>query len=143
MTIDPADRLLEHVITSHVPAGAPRSLVLLEDHADLAFLLSRAIERSEVFDLIGHAADLRAAEALLDRVTPEVVVVDARLPGQSDLVLVPLARKSCPRAVVVVLTALSSERMTLEAHVAGADFVLEKNKAPSLLVADIAELLVG
>ena len=117
--------------------------MLLEDHADLAFLLSRAIERSSAFNLVGHAADLRAAEVLLGRVTPDVVVVDARLPGQSDLVLVPLARESCPGAVVVVLTALCSERMTLEAHVAGADFVLEKNKAPSLLVADIAELLAG
>ena len=115
--------------------------MLLEDNADLSFLLGRAFERSGEFELVGRAEDVGAAEALLSSVVPEVVVVDARLPGHSDLVLLPMVQRHCPDAVLVVLTALSSQRLTAEARAAGADFVVQKNKSPNQMVAQIETLL--
>jgi ActR/RegA family two-component response regulator len=103
------------------PAGPPavsahparlRSLVLIEDDRDMAYLLGRAFERSGSFTMAGQATNFERLKPLLETQPPEVVVVDARLPGESDLALVPVVRSSCPEATIVVLTGLSCLRGT-------------------------------
>ncbi len=128
-----------------VPArpGRHSSLVLIEDDHDMAYLLGRAFARSGSFTMTGQAASFDEARTILESQRPDVVVVDARLPGQSDLALVPVVRSSCPEATIVVLTGLSSARVQTEAHAAGADFFVEKNMSPRNLVETIAQLLAG
>ena|SRR3978361_1407471 len=119
-----------------------RSLVLIEDDRDMAYLLGRAFERSGSFTMAGLATNFEGLEPLLEIQSPEVVVVDARLPGESDLALVPIVRSSCPEATIVVLTGLSSLRVQTEAYAAGADFFVEKSMSARNLVQKIAELVV-
>ena len=67
-----------------------------------------------------------AAESKLLRFRPDVLLTDVRLPGESGLALVSVARRLIPESVVIVLTGLSSVDVAVQAMKAGAHDFLTK-----------------
>ena len=67
-----------------------------------------------------------AAEGKLLSFHPDVLLTDVRLPGESGLALVAVARRLIPESVVLVLTALSSVDVAVKAMKAGAHDFLTK-----------------
>ena len=67
----------------------PRTVVIVDDHARFRRSARKLLEL-EGFDVIGEAADGASALAEVERLRPDLVLLDVQLPDASGLDLVPL-----------------------------------------------------
>ena len=85
---------------------------------------------------VSDAANVAAAEALLQQDTPEFAVIDLRMPGRSGLELVHILHQLDATSNMVVLTGYGSIATALEAVRLGATHYLTKP-------ADVDDILAG
>ena len=108
---------------AHDPADAP-SLLLVDDDEVLRSRLARAF-RERGFDVrIAEGYDAALASAHED--SPELAVVDLRMPGRSGLELVQVLRALDSSTKIVVLTGYGSIATAVEAIRLGATYYLPK-----------------
>jgi len=113
--------------------GRP-SVLVVDDDGALRVRLVRAF-RERGFEARG-AGDAAEAVALARAESPELAVVDLRMPGESGLELVPVLKEIDPGTRVVVLTGYGSIATALEAVRLGATHYLTKP-------ADVDDLLAA
>ena len=93
-----------------------------------ALLLAREItqddEASLVIEVVGEARDGNEAIQLIDTHQPEVVMIDACMPGMSGVDATRLIKKKWPSVRIVMLTMYPEQRQ--EALDAGVDIFLNK-----------------
>lgn len=104
--------------------GDGRTLLYVEDDDALRARLGAALRRRG-FDVRLAASGAEAAAALAED-TPELALVDLRLPDTDGLTLVRQLRAADPTTLVVVFTGYGSIPTALEAMQAGATWVLTK-----------------
>lgn len=81
------------------------------------------------FDVVGEAADIPAAEALAERLRPDLAVVDVMLPGVSGLEGVGRLKAHAPHLRVVLVSAYADRAAMLQeaASSAGAEGFVPKD----------------
>jgi CheY-like chemotaxis protein len=127
--------------------GATGVVLVVEDDPAILALCRVTFDRAQRGPLRGirmvDAANLETARRLIATETPDLVVMDVRLPDGSGLDLVRDLRQSggLPRAKVIIASAsvLPAERD--EALAAGADLFLAKPYRPADLVDAMVDLL--
>jgi DNA-binding NarL/FixJ family response regulator len=88
--------------------GRVRATVLIVDDHEAFRDAAAALLRTEGFDVIGAVADGSAALAAVDRLDPDLVLLDIRLPGPDGFAIAEqLAAR--PRSPVVVLVSSRDE----------------------------------
>ncbi|MCB9762309.1 MAG: response regulator [Alphaproteobacteria bacterium] len=114
----------------------PRVLVV-DDDPSFCEVLNELLRRMGLQPFCIH--DPRELLPTLDRVRPALVVIDALMPQVGGMELVRLLRASATWSAlpVIMLTGLGGEEIVLEGLSAGADDVLTKGTAPTLLLARI------
>lgn len=90
----------------------------------LARELTRDDESSPIIEVVGEARDGEEAVHLMEMNQPDVVVIDACMPGMSGVDATRLIKKKWPSVKVVMLTMYSEQRQT--ALDAGVDIFLNK-----------------
>lgn len=116
-------------------------VVLADDVADLRFLMTRALERSGRFRVVGTAANGREAinQALEHR--PDVTLLDLAMPGMDGLEALPHIRRAVPECTVVVLSGFDAETMQSKAIEHGAAGYLVKGLNPMGLADQVLAML--
>jgi two-component system response regulator RegA len=117
-----------------VRSDSARSILLVDDDATFRVRLVRAFE-ARGWDARG-AADAEEAIRSATQDSPEVAVVDLRMPGRSGLDVVRELKRIDPTTNVVVLTGYGSIATALEAVRLGATHYLTKP-------ADVDEILAA
>lgn len=105
-----------------------------------ALLLTREVtcrDESSSIDVAGEARDGYEAVQLVETVLPEVVVIDACMPGMDGLEATRFIKKNWPQVRVIVLTMYPDQRVA--ALDAGADAFLLKGCLAETLI----ETIVG
>ncbi|CAN5379096.1 response regulator transcription factor [soil metagenome] len=94
-------------------------------------------------EIVGEAADGRDGVARCAELTPDVVLMDIRMPLLNGLEATRLlhARSDPPR--IIVLTTFDADEHVLQAMAAGADGFLLKDTAPAQIVEAIHRVAVG
>jgi DNA-binding NarL/FixJ family response regulator len=104
-----------------------------------ALLLTREVtsndESSAMIYVIGEARDGYEAAQLVETMLPEVVVIDALMPGMNGLEATRFIKKNWPEVRVVVLTMYPDQRTA--ALAAGADAFLLKGCLAETLIETI------
>jgi len=115
-----------------------RSVLLVDDQAlfrkALASLLSGA-----GWEIVGEAGDGSEAVAMAQKLKPDLVLMDIRMPGMDGLEATRLIKKGGEDIKVVILTVSDEEDDLFEALKIGANGYMLKNVRPELLF----ELLEG
>ncbi len=112
-----------------------KHILVIEDELDHADLIRRALANAASPCRISHVETLAAGRALATEDTPELALVDYRLPDGSGDEFVAWAADRFP---VILLTAFGNERIAVEAIKAGAlDYVI---KSPEMF-ADMTHLV--
>lgn len=83
------------------------TVLIVDDHPTFRRFARRLLEESG-FDVVAEAADGRSAVTEVDRLTPDVVLLDVLLPDSSGLAVAEQLARRRP-APVVVLTSSRSE----------------------------------
>jgi DNA-binding NarL/FixJ family response regulator len=116
--------------------------VLVDDHP-VAREGLKAILAAAGVEVVGEAADGRAAFRLIREALPEVAVVDVALPGLSGIELCRRIRRRLPRVRVVLISMFDDGAWRAEAAAAGAAAYLLKGDPPERIVDAVARAARG
>lgn len=103
--------------------------------------LRMLLDREPGMQVVGDAADGRAAIDLARTLLPDVIVMDITLPGLNGIEATRQVRSNAPNAKVIALSMHSDKRYVLEMLKAGAAAYLLKNSASDELVRAIHAVL--
>lgn len=106
------------------------SVLLVDDHELIRQGLRRAFERDGDFEVAGEAGSLADARRLLTLMSPDVVILDVRLPDGNGLEACRKVRADNAEIGIVILTMYAGDDQLFEALEAGASAFVPKN-APS------------
>src|SRR5918999_4745598 len=93
-----------------VPSDAPIGVVLVEDNDVFRETLELLLDVTPDLQVVASVPDGRSALDVCQRVDPDVVVMDYRLPELDGVEVTGAIRRACPQAAVVVLTGGADER---------------------------------
>src|SRR3954467_12257154 len=103
-----------------VAGDNPRITVLLvDDHQLIREGLRRAFDRAGDLEVVGEAASVASAMDALDRLSPDVLVTDVKLPDGDGIALAQKARQSDPELGIVVLTMYAGDDKLFAARAPG------------------------
>jgi DNA-binding NarL/FixJ family response regulator len=123
------------VTESAADRGAPR--VLIADDEELIRTGFRLILTSRGIDVIGEAADGVQAVAEAERLCPDVLLMDIRMPHLDGLEAAQRVLRLLPHCRVLMLTTFDLDRYVYAALSAGASGFLLKDVTPEHLVAAV------
>jgi DNA-binding NarL/FixJ family response regulator len=112
----------------------PLTLVLADDHQIVRQGLRAILSLESGFKLIGEAANGIDTVRLVERLRPDVLVLDLMMPGLDGLEVARQVAQKSPRTRIIILSMHSNEAYVLEALRAGATgYVLKESGADELI----------
>jgi DNA-binding NarL/FixJ family response regulator len=102
-------------------ANGTRTVVLVEDHALTRAGLRTALDATDDLRVVAEAVDGPSGLEAIERLKPDVAVVDIGLPGIDGIELTRRARLVSPKTRIAILTVHDLETEVLAALSAGAD----------------------
>ncbi len=108
-------------------SGRPRLMIVDDDAATRAALFEALT--MEGMDVVAECPDAEAALRVLDRASPEVVLMDWRLPGMDGIEATRLLKERVPWVQVLLLTAYDGPVPRMGAEDAGAFAYLVKDSS--------------
>ncbi len=122
----------------------PRVRVLLADDEHLMRAGLRAVLSSDpALEVVGEAADGRAALERARALRPDVVLMDVRMPNRDGIAATRDVVEACADARVVILTTFEEDDYIFGALAAGASGFLLKRVRPEELIAAIHAVAAG
>ena len=106
----------------------PARVVIVDDHEVLAASLAQVLDHEPDLDVIGSAGTLEKARVLLATESPDVVLLDHRLPDGDGVEAIPDLLALCPGASIVVLTATTADHVLVAAIEGGASGFISKTR---------------
>jgi DNA-binding NarL/FixJ family response regulator len=110
------------------------TVLLADDHPIVRQGLRRLLEAEEDFKVVGEASNGIQALQMVERLKPEVLVVDLMMPDLNGLEVIRQAGQRSPATLAVVLSMQNTEVYVVEALKNGAMGYILKDTAPSELV---------
>ncbi len=112
---------------------ASTRIMIVDDHDVVREGLVALLKRREGFDIVGQAATVQEAIAEAARTTPDVIVMDVRLPDGSGIEACRTIRESRPETKVLMLTSYADEDAVFASILAGAaGYVLKQTRGRDL-----------
>lgn len=118
-------------------------LVLADDHQIVRQGLKAILRTEPDLVLVGEAADGVEAARLVERLQPDVLVLDLMMPGGGGLEVARQVAKRWPHTRTVILSMHSNEAYVVEAFRAGAAAYVLKDSSAEDLVRAIRAVAVG
>jgi DNA-binding NarL/FixJ family response regulator len=118
-------------------------IVIVDDHALFRAGIVNVLAREKEFEVVGEAADGRAAIDLANALTPNIVLMDLSLPQPGGIETTQRIRRELPATAVVVMAAEEDEESLFASIKAGAAAFLIKDVSPEDLVQIIRRVSKG
>jgi DNA-binding NarL/FixJ family response regulator len=124
--------------------GKSLRLLLVDDHPVVREGLRAMLSAHPAFAVVGEASSGEEAVEMANRLDPDVVLTDIRMPGGMDGIELTRQIKAIrPNTAVIVLTIYENEMFLLEALRAGASGYLVKDSPQMLLCHAISTAIDG
>jgi two-component system response regulator NreC len=119
------------------------SIVLADDHPLVRQGLRGALEVEQDFAIAAETGDGLETIRLVERLEPDVLVLDLMMPGLGGLDVLPIVRQRCPKTRVVVLSMFAGEDFVLQALKNGASGYVLKGCDPAHAVEAVRRAAAG
>lgn len=113
---------------------SPRSIVIVDDVADMRLMVRLALSVDERWEVVGEAENGMQAIEVAERVQPDVVLLDLEMPWMSGAECLPHIRRASPGTSVVIWTVEPEGRRAASAKDLGAVAVFDKGRTPATLL---------
>lgn len=117
--------------------AAPIRVLIVDDHVLYRRGLELVLGLEPDIEIVGEAGDGLEALALVERTTPDVVVMDVRMPRCNGIEAAAAIRSSAPQTRILMLTTSDDEQDLYGAIRAGVNGYLLKDVPPEEVVAGI------
>jgi DNA-binding NarL/FixJ family response regulator len=112
-------------------------VLVVDDDDAFAEIVTLLVSRETDLEMIGRARNGREGVELVQRLDPDVVVMDVEMPELNGLDATQAIRQAGARAQVVMVTGSDVEAHAERAHVVGAIAYLTKSRLTDDLVAAV------
>ena len=119
----------------------PRTILIADDSERVRTIMRRALER-ETDCKICEAADGEEAVAKAKEVSPDLAILDVRMPGLNGIEVAGILRYALPKIRIVFLTMYAEELTESVTDVFQVDAVLSKTGGLAQVVESVENLLV-
>lgn len=124
-------------------AEAPVRVVVVDDQLLLREGIATLLERDGRIVVVGRGSNGQESIDLAERLAPDVVLVDIRMPVVDGIQAVREIKGRCPNMRVVILTSFVYDGYVVEGLMAGADGYLLKDASPSALISGVLAVAAG
>jgi DNA-binding NarL/FixJ family response regulator len=118
-------------------------IFIVDDHPVFLSGLSLLLSQAEGCTLAGKAGSGEEFLELLDQASPDVVLMDIKLPGMSGIEATRQALQKQPKLKVIALTMFEEVKYTLLMREAGAKGMLSKNSGKDTICEAVARVMAG
>ena len=118
-------------------------VALVDDHPIVRQGLRNLLQTEPSFQVVAEADDGITGLELVQRVRPDVLIVDLMMPGLNGLDLIKQVLKRLPRLRIVVLSMQSADSYVVEALQSGAAGYVLKETGPSEIIHAIKAVVAG
>ena len=110
--------------------------MIVDDHGAVRRGVRQLVESKPYYQVVGEAADGRAALELAQETKPDITILDYSLPELNGLDLAHLLKRSFPRMEILLYTMHDREEIIMDVLRAGVrGFVLKSDTEPHLIAA--------
>lgn len=124
-------------------SAKPIRLLLVDDHEVVRAGIRHLLGRRAGLEVVGEAASMAAAVDEASRSSPDVIIMDIRLPDGSGVEACREIRAERPQTKVIMLTSYADEEAVLASIIAGASGYLLKQISSQALVEAIETVARG
>jgi DNA-binding NarL/FixJ family response regulator len=118
-------------------------IILAEDHPLFRRTIKSKLEEIIDFKIVGETGDGLELLALLEDLTPDLIVLDITMPGLQGIEATRKIKEIYPEVKVLILTMHKDKEYLQQALAAGAKGYLPKEGADTELIPAINEIRVG
>ena len=119
------------------------SVIIVEDYKLTRMGLKSSLEEFEGISVIGESEDAEKGLVLINRLKPDVVLMDLGLPGMNGIEATSRAKQENPDIKIIILTSHERDEEVLAALGSGANAYCLKDIEPNALVNVIKEVSKG
>lgn len=119
------------------------NIILADDHQLVRKGLKALLSVETDFCVVGEAGEGLETIKLVERLQPEILILDLMMAGINGLEVTRQLSKRSPKTHIVILSMHSSEAYVIEALRSGAKAYILKDSPPEELIKAIREVVVG
>jgi DNA-binding NarL/FixJ family response regulator len=121
----------------------PIRVLVIDDHTLIRAGISALLERMEHIEVVGEAGDGSEAMRLIEKLTPDVILLDLQMPGLSGFEVLEQTAARFPKVRIIVLSVHDAEDYAQRSLRAGAAGYLPKSAASTELARAIDQVVRG
>ncbi len=121
----------------------PRRILIVDDNPALREGLKSILSDFPAFDIVGEAPDGVEALNAVERLLPDLVLMDISMPRMDGLAATKEIKKRWPGTKILVFTVYKTPEYLVAAHKAGADGYILKDSSRAELIQSIEDILAG
>lgn len=121
----------------------PIRLLIADDHPVVREGLRGLLSTKPGFEVIGEAEDGQEAVLQSERLQPDVILMDLKMPRQDGVAAIKAIKAGNPEAKILILTSFTEDRQLFAALEAGALGCLLKDSSPQELIRAIRDVHQG
>ncbi|MEO7145640.1 MAG: response regulator transcription factor [Bryobacteraceae bacterium] len=118
-------------------------ILIADDHPIVRDGLRKLLSLEEDFEIVGEAGDGREVLDTVDELSPDVLLLDLRMPNMDGLSALQALQQSNKKTRVIVLTASDDKNEFVQAMKLGCSGIVLKQTAPELIVKSIRKVHAG
>ena len=118
-------------------------VVVVDDHAVVRSGIKLLLDRHDDIEVVGEAGNAQDAVFRVRELTPDVILLDLVMPGESGIEVLPKLLKEASGAKVLVLSMQDEPSYVREAFAAGASGYVLKEAADEEVVTAVREIAGG
>jgi DNA-binding NarL/FixJ family response regulator len=118
-------------------------VLIVDDDPLLRAGLKLMLGGAEDIRVVGEAGDGSGVQGLIDRLAPDVILMDIRMPGTDGLTATEAVRRRSGAPEVVILTTFDADEHVLRALRAGAAGFILKDTPPAEIVESVRRVAAG
>jgi DNA-binding NarL/FixJ family response regulator len=123
--------------------GKKHRIVIVEDHTILREGLRALLSFDPQFEIVGEAKDGLEAVSCVEKIVPDLLLMDLSLPKMNGMEAIKDIKKRNPQIKIIALTVHKTEEYILATLQAGADGYVLKDATHDELVMAIKNVLAG
>ena len=119
------------------------TVAIVDDHSVVRIGIKYVIMTDREFKFVGEADDGAEAVSLVEKVHPDILLLDVRMPGTGGIAALKSVREKFPDQKVVMLTMSDSEEDVYQAITLGARGYVIKDNSPVNIIGALKKVMAG